>query len=260
MYLWRLVNLLEPMYIIEVYVHIPGLGWQNHAPVASFARSRGERPSTFDSQGETSQKARRDRRPNWSLNKMIALVDAKGEIFLARERRGIRPGVVRMVNDSAILMVSRAGGNPIRVAPHCVMMDSRTQPVMICKKLAHELRLTADDLVPCPFTIVISIGHVERATCYTRNWSSLGLEAVLTQKDDFCREYVVVYASRSNNMAKANYSSYERETLAAVRAIACFRLYLYGQHFILVTDHQPLRWFMESEKLTGKLARWDLLL
>jgi hypothetical protein len=31
-------------------------------------------------------------------------------------------------------------------------------------------------------------------------------------------------------------------------------------HFTLVTDHQPLRWLMESDKLTGKLARWVLLL
>ena len=73
-----------------------------------------------------------------------------------------------MVNDSGILMVTRAGGNPIRVAPQCVMMDSGAQPVMIGKKLAQELRLTAHDLTPCPFTIVTSIGHVERATGYTR--------------------------------------------------------------------------------------------
>ena len=58
------------------------MGRQQHAPVASPARSRGKRPSTSDSQGENSQKARRDRRPNWSLNEMIALVDAKREEFL----------------------------------------------------------------------------------------------------------------------------------------------------------------------------------
>ena len=73
-----------------------------------------------------------------------------------------------MVNDSGILMVSRAGGNPIQVAPQCVMMDSGAEPVMIGKKLAQELRLTADELTPCPFTIITSIGHVERTTCYTR--------------------------------------------------------------------------------------------
>ena len=27
-----------------------------------------------------------------------------------------------------------------------------------------------------------------------------------------------------------------------------------------MTDHQPLKWLMESDKLTEKLARWALLL
>ena len=84
--------------------------------------------------------------------------------------------------------------------------------------------------------------------------------AVHTQKDAFGREYVVAYASRSNNTAEANYSSYKEKTLAAVWAIAHFRPYFYGQCFTLVTDHQPLRWFMESDKLTSKLAMWALLL
>jgi hypothetical protein len=88
----------------------------------------------------------------------------------------------------------------------------------------------------------------------------LGLGAVLTQKDDFGREYVVAYVSRSNNSAEVKYSSYEGEALAAVWAIAHFRPYLYDQRFTLVTDYQPLRWLMESDKLTGKLARWALLL
>ena len=42
----------------------------------------------------------------------------------ACERRRIRPGVVRMVNDTGILVVIRIGGNATRVAPCCVMMDS----------------------------------------------------------------------------------------------------------------------------------------
>ena len=92
------------------------------------------------------------------------------------------------------------------------------------------------------------------------DWSSLGLGAVLTQKDDFGQGYVVAYVSRNNNTAEAKYSSYEGQTLAVVWAIAHFRPYLYGQCFTLVTDHQPLRWLMESDKLTSKLARWVLLL
>ena len=33
-----------------------------------------------------------------------------------------------------------------------------------------------------------------------------------------------------------------------------FWLYLDGQHFTLVIDLHPLRWVLESDKLTGKLA------
>ena len=59
----------------------------------------------------------------------------------------------------------------------------------------------------------------------------MGLEAVLTKKDEEGQEYVVAFASRSNNNAEPNYSSYEGEALAAVWAIAHFRPYLYGQRF-----------------------------
>jgi hypothetical protein len=78
--------------------------------------------------------------------------------------------------------------------------------------------------------------------------------------DDDGKEFVIAYASRSNNNVEAQYSSYEGECLATIWAIAHFRCYLYGNEFLLVTDHQPLKWLMESDKLTGKLARWALIL
>jgi hypothetical protein len=86
------------------------------------------------------------------------------------------------------------------------------------------------------------------------DWSTLGIGAVLTQMDDNGKEFVIAYASRSNNNAKAQYSLYEGECLAAIWVIAHFRCYLYGNEFLLVTDHQPLKWLMESNKLTGKLV------
>ena len=91
------------------------------------------------------------------------------------------------------------------------------------------------------------------------DWSMLGLGSVLTQKDDDGKEYVIAYASRSNNDAEAKYSSYEGECLVVAWAVAHFRPYLYGQSFTLVIDHQPLKWLMESDKLTGKLARWGTI-
>jgi hypothetical protein len=88
----------------------------------------------------------------------------------------------------------------------------------------------------------------------------LGLGAVLTQCDDEGKEFVVAYASRSNNAAESRYSSYEGECLATVWAVAHFRCYLFGTQFTLVIDHQPLKWLMKSDKLTRKLARWALIL
>jgi hypothetical protein len=78
--------------------------------------------------------------------------------------------------------------------------------------------------------------------------------------DDDRKEFVIAYASRSNNNAEAQYISYEGECMAAIWAIAHFLCYLYGNEFLLVTNHQPLNWLMESYKLTGKLARWALML
>ena len=92
------------------------------------------------------------------------------------------------------------------------------------------------------------------------DWGQPGIGAVLSQQPKQSGDYVVAYASRSNNRAESNYSSYEGECLAAVWAITHFRHYLYGRHFTLVTDHQPLHWLMTSDKLTGKLARWALIL
>jgi hypothetical protein len=92
------------------------------------------------------------------------------------------------------------------------------------------------------------------------DWSTLGIGAVLTQMDDDGKEFMIAYASRSNKNAEAQYSLYEGECLAAIWAIAHFQCYLYDNEFLLVTDHQPLKWLMESDKLIGKLARWALML
>jgi hypothetical protein len=48
------------------------------------------------------------------------------------------------------------------------------------------------------------------------DWSGVGLGAVLVQRDDQGREYVIAYASRSNNRMEKNYSSYAGECLSAV--------------------------------------------
>lgn len=92
------------------------------------------------------------------------------------------------------------------------------------------------------------------------DWSAEGLGAVLAQRDEENKEFVVAYASRSNNRTERNYSSYQGECLAAVWGVQIFRVYLYGRHFTLITDHEPLKWLMTNMRLTGMHARWANIL
>ena len=84
--------------------------------------------------------------------------------------------------------------------------------------------------------------------------------AILSQINKEGEEHPICYASRSCNPEKRNYSSFDGECLAVVLATGHFRSYLFGNSFKLVTDHEPLKWLMTTQKLTGKLARWSLLL
>ena len=94
----------------------------------------------------------------------------------------------------------------------------------------------------------------------TTDWSQKGMGAVLSQISTEGKEHPVCYASRTCNPAEKNYGSCEGECLAVVWATQHFREYLFGTPFTLVTDHEPLKWLMQTNKTTGKLARWSLLL
>jgi hypothetical protein len=70
------------MWLLNDSFFFVGVARQQQALVPSPARKRDKRPSISNSQEESSQKARWDRRPNWSLNEMIVLVDAQRNEFL----------------------------------------------------------------------------------------------------------------------------------------------------------------------------------
>ena len=102
--------------------------------------------------------------------------------------------------------------------------------------------------------------ETDRPTFIHCDFSNVGLGAVLSQVDADGNEYMVACISRSLNKAEKNYSSYKGECLAAVWACKMFQTYTQGLHFTLVTDHEPLKWLMANNHLTGAHARWACIL
>ena len=86
------------------------------------------------------------------------------------------------------------------------------------------------------------------------------LGAILWQLDDGNRERPIYYASRQMNSAEKNYTTTEREALAMVYACKKLRHYLLGYKVIFHTDHDSLKYLVNKPDLSGRLARWILLL
>ena len=59
------------------------------------------------------------------------------------------------------------------------------------------------------------------------------------------------------NAAKVNYATHERELLAIIHALRTWRHYLLGNHFIVVTDHNSLKYLQTQPTLSRCQARWS---
>lgn len=89
--------------------------------------------------------------------------------------------------------------------------------------------------------------------------SGYGLGAVLVQRIDG-KECVISYASRLLSKCEKDYSVTEQECLALVFAVRRFRAFIWGINVKVVTDHHSLCWLFKKKELTGRLARWSMML
>ena len=89
--------------------------------------------------------------------------------------------------------------------------------------------------------------------------SSKGVGSVLLQEDDGIL-HPVCYASRKLLERERNYSTIERECLAIVWGISKFSKFLWGNEFVLQTDHRPLTFLNSSRFKNSRIMRWSLSL
>ncbi|XP_040209167.1 uncharacterized protein LOC120940401 [Rana temporaria] len=90
--------------------------------------------------------------------------------------------------------------------------------------------------------------------------SAYGLGAVLSQVDDAGEEHPILYLSRKLLPREVAYATIEKECLAIVWSLQKLQTYLYGRHFTVITDHNPLSWLNRVAGENGKLLRWSLIL
>ncbi|XP_052566093.1 uncharacterized protein K02A2.6-like [Culex pipiens pallens] len=93
--------------------------------------------------------------------------------------------------------------------------------------------------------------------------SKYGLGAVIMHRFPSGEVKAIAHASRSLTPAEMNYGQVEKEALALVFAVTRFHKMLYGRHFLLQTDHQPLLKVFGSKKgipvyTANRLQRWAL--
>ncbi|XP_071939170.1 uncharacterized protein [Coffea arabica] len=81
--------------------------------------------------------------------------------------------------------------------------------------------------------------------------SGIGIGAVLLQEGR-----PVAYFSEKLNGAALNYSTYDKELMALVRALQTWQHYLCPREFVLHTDHESLKHIKSQDKLSKRHARW----
>ena len=102
---------------------------------------------------------------------------------------------------------------------------------------------------------VLHLADVSRPFQIFSDASDTSIAAVLlqTRKGE---SHPVAYASRKLSAAEKNYTIAERETLAVVLALKCWKLYLF-KHFDVYTDNQAVVYLGTKAHLSKREARWS---
>jgi len=69
-------------------------------------------------------------------------------------------------------------------------------------------------------------------------------------------QYLVAYFSEKFNGSRNNYSTFDKEFYALVRALDNWSHYLRPKQFVLYSDHEALRYLNGQHKLNPRHATW----
>jgi hypothetical protein len=129
-------------------------------------------------------------------------------------------------------------------------------PFVIDKEVRRAFKRLKSALIEAP---ILAYPRLEVPFVLQVDASNYGMGAVLTQyyNDE---EHPIAYFSRKFTGSEQKYAIMERECLAMVEGIKHFRAYLFGQKFVVMTDHKPLEHIDSFKNHNGRVARWRMTL
>ena len=102
----------------------------------------------------------------------------------------------------------------------------------------------------CSQTPILAYANYEKPFKLHTDANEHGLGAVLYQKQDDNTECVIAYASSTLSKSERNYDTHKLEFLALKWSITeRFHEYLYGWHFEVYSDNNPLTYILTIAKL-----------
>ena len=134
--------------------------------------------------------------------------------------------------------------------------ENRSKKITWTDECENSLRKIQEILASFP---VLLIPDLSKQFIVRSDASDVGLGATLLQeKDDLL--HPVAYASRKLLDRETRYSVIERECLGIVWSITKLSRYLWGQEFVLQTDHSPLGYLNSGKFKNARITRWSLTL
>ena len=102
---------------------------------------------------------------------------------------------------------------------------------------------------------VLKLANTSQPFRVSTDASDFAVAGVLLQQDDLGEWHPVAYTARRLTAAEQNYTAQDRETLAVVYSLQCWRHYLF-KSFEVFTDNMGVTSLMSKAKLSKREARW----
>ena len=116
------------------------------------------------------------------------------------------------------------------------------------KEQENAFNLIKEKLCSAPLLVLPDFSKTFEIEC---DASGIGIGAVLMQE-----KRLIAYFSEKLSGAALNYSTYDKELYALVRALETWQHYLWSKQFVIHTDHESLKHLKGQGKLSRRHARW----